>query len=386
MKICVNCKAEIEDTAKFCNNCGTKVEEQEPLLANDPMEYEEEGTVILDEVPEVVEAVAVEEPVEEAEVNSFVEEIVEEENVVFEKEPQSTPADEPVEVKEEIPCEIPAAIATVSAKAAREAEKLTKKAAAKAEKLAAKAEKKAKELSYKENVQKKKCVTFLGVVAAIILSVFLIVNLAVVFVSSVGAGICLSNIEKAQFEANGEMYSLDSLVQMTSALDDSDMTDLLYALVDSDLTADIVIDGEVYSMQLSEDTITMIDETLRSGESFAKGIIDAITSVKHILFEVFIGMLCFAGIFAVICTVASVASIGGKRRALMLPGFIYAILGFVLLVSSLILTFAPIVLGLQAFEAISALSIIPMFANITSGAILLIGAVLLVIALPKKKN
>lgn len=439
MKICVKCGAELDDAAKFCNKCGEKVEEAvEEIKLNPVEEIEEEGTVLLDEVTETVEdpveetveeieeiAEIAEEAAEEVAVEEAVEEMTETPAETFDQEAdkevveESFEETEPVavedkpeqilmqaekalenafgEVKEPVKeiklapvmsPEVKAAIEESNAKAAKKAQKIARDAEIKAEKIAKKAEKKAKKAgeTTEQKTEKQRKITFLGVMSAIFLSIFLILNLGIIFVSCFGAGVSLSEIEKAEFNLDGEIYSIDSFVQMTSSFDDGEMMEFLEALTYSDRTVEVAVDGTIYAIELSQETVDMIREMLNEGKSLANGVIETIDDVKEILFIVFVSVLGYASIVALVCIVASITSLGKRRKAALVPAIILFVLGLTMLVACLICTFAPATFGVQAVEAIFALAPVPLFANLCAGAITLVGVLLFVIGITGKKK
>ena len=389
MKICKTCNIEYDDSVKFCNNCGEKLEELPEVQENAVIEeIEEEGTVLLDEQfeqPEAEESV-VEEPAAE---EPIVEEPVVEETVV--EEPAAEEVAEEPEQKVEVIKLVPdapaeAAIAAVSEKAEQKVEKLRQKAAKKAEKIAKKAEKKAeiKDDAAKASKPKGK-ITFLGVVAAIFLCVFLIVNVGIVFVSSVGAGICASDIRTAEIVVDGQTYSIEAFLDMTSFLEDEQMVSLLESIAYTGAEAEIVVDGETYSVAFAEETADMIRQTLEESRSLKDNIAEAIEEVKEISFFVFIGVLGYAALVSLVCAGASIMALAKRRGAFLVPAIILLLLGISFLALSLICTFAPAVLGICGIEVLFTLKAVPLFAYISSAAILLVGIIFFAVGVKGKK-
>lgn len=430
MKTCVKCGAQLSDDAKFCNKCGEKLEENaQEIKLTQAEEIEEEGTVLLDDVqvtesetakeeaPEESAAEIPEEVVEEAvqeTVEETVEEVVEEssEESVEEyltEQPDEQPeqllaeaekalesafgeVQEPVKEIKLAPAvspEVEAAIAASNAKAAKKAEKIARDAEKKAEKIAKNAEKKASKKGANQIEEKPNTcgkITFFGVVAAILLSLFLVLNLGVIFASSFSAGISLSEIEKAQFVVDGEIYSIDGFVQMASSFDDGEMMSFLEALAYSDRTLDVALDGTVYSIELSQESVDMIEEVIEEGKGFANGVIEAIGDVKEISFVVSVSLLGYSAAVSLICVIAIIACLGKRRKAAILPAVILAVFGITMLVASLICTLVPIPFGIQAVDAIFSLSPVALFANLSAGAVALVGIVLFVIGVTGKKK
>ncbi|MBQ7399379.1 MAG: zinc-ribbon domain-containing protein [Clostridia bacterium] len=379
-KICTNCSAQLSDVAKFCSKCGQRVpEEVVSDLHIENEEQKQEAECVQPEQPQV------EQPVE----SEPAEEVIQPEQEVLAQEVQ------PEQPQYEQPAQPSPAVADAPVMTPKDMKKAMKqqlKASKEAEKEAKKAEIEAKKSEaaqqkamYKQNLRATK-VTALGVLAAIVLSVFLVLNLVACFALSLCLGVTCSDASDIEVSVGSEVMPVDNLLESVGGLNDEKLKELAESLLDEN--GDIVIKAgdKNFSMHIAEETLNVTKEVVLSESGVSGMILDSVEKYMGVARIGVLSAMGYVAIVVIILVVLIMLSLARKRRAFVLPGIIFLLVGLVSLVASAISVILPDVIGQLGLDSILSLNNLVACALITSATMSVIGVIFVAIGATAKKR
>ena len=102
-------------------------------------------------------------------------------------------------------------------------------------------------------------ITFGGVMAAIVFSLFLIVNVALVLGLSVGYGVSKSDLNNFNLVIGSQKFSLKNLGESAEFLEEGGTRELLESIVKSEDGFEVEINGATYDVNLSKEMISVLN-------------------------------------------------------------------------------------------------------------------------------
>ena len=341
-KICSSCGKELDDSVKFCTGCGEKFEEPAAEAENVSAETEiQESVAASDEIlsEEETAVVMVDSEQEKAPETEQVEPIMTAEIENTEAAPISPLPPDPV---------------------------VNKKASC--------------------SVKPNKKITVGGVIGAILLCLFLVLNLGLSYIFAVGAGVFASDAGDLKFEFGGMEYSIESLLDFADVIEDSDTEDAIMDLLDAGGAIEIEIAGTTYEVEILHNYFSGFENGIPSVDDVMNAVLVSIDLVMNVVCVAFLILLLYIILVLYINVYSIYSALGKSRRAHIVSGVFFVLFSVAELTLSIIAVFVPSLLGLAFIESLTALvpAVIATFA--VSLLTSVVGVILFVAGAFKKKK
>lgn len=215
-------------------------------------------------------------------------------------------------------------------------------------------------------------ITVGGVIGAVILSIFLILNIVLSYAAAIGVGFAASDIRDISINFGDKEYSVDALLDIADDLEKSDTEKMLADLIESDEVLELEVAGTTYEVDVLSELLEDYEKGVPSMDDLAGRIIEAANKVLSIVCIVLIALLVYFALVLYVNTYSIYSALGKTKRAHISSGVIFALFGIAEAVASVIVVFMPELFGvafLHTFEGLIPVAITTLAISVATTAV-----------------